>query len=113
MLMTRLRGELWHKLREEDFSPVEGIEECSTALVSLIKSMMRKNPSQRPSATIIFNHPVISRARTRMLQVLDELHQVGDTRPEDLFRASPLAGTDERFLNEILEDDYMPMECDF
>lgn len=110
--MIPYRGELWHKLREEDFSPVEGVEECSSALISLIASMMRKNASQRPSANNIFHHPVISRARTRMQQALDELHQLG-ARPEDLFRASPLAGTNEGFLDEILGRDSEAMDCDF
>ena len=72
---------------------------------------MRKNPSQRPSADAIFNYPVIARARTRMEQSLDELRRLGDSRPETLFKASPRAGTDERFLDEILGTESMAMDC--
>lgn len=35
------RGELWHLLRE-DLSPVEGLKDCSEALVGLIRSMSVK-----------------------------------------------------------------------
>ena len=64
--------------------------------------MMRKDPSARPSAEEIHSHAVITRARTRMETVLNELRDQGETRTEMLFKCSPLAGVDEAFLSEIL-----------
>lgn len=101
-IVVPAQGELWHKLREEDFSPVDGLEECSHTLIQLITSMMRKKPSARPSAEEIYSHAVITRARLRMEIPLNELHEQGETRSEILFKYSPLAGVDETFLSEIL-----------
>ena len=110
-IVVPAQGDLWHKLRDEDFSPVEAVEECSTALMQLIGSMMRKDPVRRPSAKAIYGHPVITRARTRMEHAIEELRMAGDVRPEVLFKASPLASTDESFLDEILGSECMAMDC--
>lgn len=110
-IVVPAQGELWHKLREEDFSPIEAIEECSTNLIQLIGSMMRKNASQRPTAKAIYSHPVITRARARMDKALNKIRASGDIRAETLFKASPLAGADESFLNDILGLDSMAMDC--
>lgn len=99
------RGELWHLLREEDLSPVEGLNECSEALVQLIRSMMRKDPAARPDIDSIYAHPVVARTRARMEQALGELQVQGDLRPEVLFKASPLASVDAAFLQDILGPD--------
>jgi mitosis inhibitor protein kinase SWE1 len=97
------RGELWHRLREEDFSPIDGFEdECSGVLVGLIKSMMRKNPAERPTAGDIYEHYVITNVRRKMEAALAELADAGDVGPEALFKVSPLAGADAGFLSDIL-----------
>ena len=102
------RGELWHRLREEDFSPIDGFEEeCSGPLVRLIKDMMRKNPGERPTAGEIYGHAVVSRARARMEIALAEVRATGDDRTEALFKASPLASVDDSFLRGILGEDEM------
>ncbi|KAH8119125.1 hypothetical protein DFH11DRAFT_1539989 [Phellopilus nigrolimitatus] len=104
-IVVPAQGELWHKLREEDFSPVEGLDECSGALLQLITGMMRKDPAARPSADGVYTHTVVTRARERMEQALDVLRAQGDTRPEVLFKASPLAAVDADFLFDILGTD--------
>lgn len=115
LTVTLHRGDPWHRLREQDFSQVEGFIECSSVLQQLIASMMSKDPASRPSADDIYSHRVVSRARLRMETLLDELRGYGESRPEVLFRASPLAGVDEFFLPDILEvnadADVMGMDC--
>lgn len=96
------RGELWHLLREEDLTPVEGLADLSEPLVALIQSMMRKDPARRPDINSICSHPVVSRARARMEETLEELRAQGESRPEILFKASPLASVDVTFLQDIL-----------
>lgn len=97
------RGELWHKLREEDFGPVEGFEEeCSGQLIGLIKSMMRKDPARRPDIEAIWGHPVVARARGKMEEVLAGVRAGGESSAEALFQASPLAGVEACFLSDIL-----------
>ena len=116
ILMSILcRGDSWHRLREQDFSQVEGFTECSTALQTLIASMMSKDPASRPSADDIYSHVVITRARSRMDALLEELRACGESSPEVLFKASPLAAVDESFLSDILgantDIDAMNMDC--
>ncbi|KAI5123074.1 hypothetical protein M0805_000508 [Coniferiporia weirii] len=101
-IVVPAQGELWHKLREEDFSPVDGLGECSSTLVQLITSMLRKNPAARPDAESVYTHPVITRTRSRMEQALNVLRAHEETRPESLFKASPLAGVEASFLADIL-----------
>ncbi|EJD02900.1 uncharacterized protein FOMMEDRAFT_20109 [Fomitiporia mediterranea MF3/22] len=107
------QGDSWHRLREQDFSQVEGFTECSDALQFLISSMMSKDPSARPSANDIYAHPVVFRARARMEALHDDLREQGESRPEILFRASPLASVDDSFLPDILGEDVVDaMEVD-
>ncbi|THH09118.1 hypothetical protein EW145_g2227 [Phellinidium pouzarii] len=101
-IVVPTQGELWHKLREEDFSPVDGFDECSNMLVQLITSMLRKDPGARPSAESVYAHPVVTRARARMEEALVALRADGETRPEVLFKISPLSGVDASFLTDIL-----------
>jgi len=102
-IVVPAQGELWHRLREEDFSPVESFEEeCSCQLVHLIKRMMSKDPERRPAAETIYSHPVVTRARARMDLALETLKAQGD---EVLFKASPLAGVEDGFLRDILGHD--------
>jgi mitosis inhibitor protein kinase SWE1 len=73
---------------------------------------MRKNPSTRPSADSIYHHPVICRARLRMEDAVAELFRMGETRPESLFKASPLASADDAFLADVLGTEAaMTMDC--
>jgi len=102
-IVVPAQGDLWHKLREEDFSPVDEFEEeCSDELVQLIKAMMRKDPSRRPSARAVHEHRVVAKARAKMAAGLAALRTVRDERAESLFRFSPLAGVEEGFLEDIL-----------
>ncbi|OCB88390.1 hypothetical protein A7U60_g4431 [Sanghuangporus baumii] len=109
------QGDPWHRLREQDFSQVEGFTDCSAALQHLIMWMMSKDPSARPTAAEIYSHPVISRAREQMDTLLDVLRAQEGSQPEVLFKASPLASVDDSFLSDILVDhapvDAMKMDC--
>ena len=98
------RGELWHRLREEDFTGVEGFEEeCSAELVQLIKSMMRKDASRRPSAGVVYGHRSVARARAKMEEGIRRvLRMGGERRTEMLFKYSPLGGVEEGFLEDVL-----------
>ncbi|TDL25934.1 hypothetical protein BD410DRAFT_783928 [Rickenella mellea] len=111
-IVVPTQGELWHKLRDEDFAPVDGFEEeCSGVLVGVIKSMMKKDPGQRPDVEVIWGHPVVSRARARMEERLEAVRRIGDVKAETLFKASPLAGEASRFLDDILDAGAVGMDC--
>lgn len=110
------RGDQWHKLREHDFSLVDGFAECSGSLQQLIANMMNKDPLARPTAENVYEHDVVARARVYMDSLLGELRAQGETRPEILFKASPLAGVDDSFLSDILgvytDAGSIAMDCD-
>lgn len=76
----------------------------------LVKSMMRKDARERPTAKEIWAHRVVANARRKMERALAEVRAQGDERPETLFKVSPLAGVDAGFLGDILgcEED---MDC--
>ena len=78
-------------------------------------SMMSKDSAARPTAEEIFSHEVVSRARAHMEMMLNSLRDQGESRPEILFKASPLASVDDTFLSDILGDnaksDMMEMDC--
>ena len=80
------------------------LDDCSEVLVQLIQSMMSKEPSRRPSADMVFAHPVVNRARTKMEETEARLREEAGTEPtaEVLFKASPLAGVEAGFLEDIL-----------
>ncbi|KAL5523712.1 hypothetical protein ACEPAG_7885 [Sanghuangporus baumii] len=109
------QGDPWHRVREQDFSQVEGFTDCSAVLQHLIMWMMSKDPSARPTAAEICSHPVISRAQEHMNALLDVLREEEGSQPEILFKASPLASMDDSFLSDILGDharmDTMKMDC--
>lgn len=103
-IVVPAQGELWHKLREEDFSAVGDLDDCSEVMAQLIMSMMSKDPSRRPSAEVVHTHPVINRARAKMVEAETRLREEAGTEPtpDVLFKASPLAGVEAGFLEDIL-----------
>jgi mitosis inhibitor protein kinase SWE1 len=99
------QGEPWHRLRQEDFSQVE-LDGFSPELVDLFLACMRADPAQRPSAADVAAHPVVARARLAMEVQERTIVATGGNR----FDASPLAGTPEGFLDEILGRAMSPLE---
>ncbi|KAH6914326.1 other/WEE protein kinase [Coprinopsis sp. MPI-PUGE-AT-0042] len=93
------QGDSWHRLRREDLSEVKW--EGSNELLELIKQTMRTDPAQRVSAQDVYNHPVVTRARRRMQVAYERAKADGTT----VFAASPLAGVNVGFLEEILGDE--------
>ncbi|KAJ3989925.1 hypothetical protein F5890DRAFT_975731 [Lentinula detonsa] len=91
------QGEAWHRLRQEDFSQVD--LQDSPELFRLVQQMMRTNPSLRVGIHGVYNHPVVSRARSQMEQAYDTAKRAGTS----LFTASPLASVSEDFLPAILK----------
>lgn len=84
---------------------MDGFEdECSTPLVQLIKSMMCQDPSRRLDAEAVYSHTVVARARAKMESALERMRSRGEALPETLFKASPLAGVEASFLDDILSD---------
>lgn len=98
------QGEGWHRLRQEDFSQVD-LSGLSAELIGLIKSMMRMDPGKRVDVEMVYDHPVVARARTAMARG----HAEALARGESTFVASPLAGAREGFLEEILLGEAMDM----
>lgn len=78
--------------------------------------MMNKDPLARPTAENVYKHDVVARARVYMDSLLGELRAQGETRPDILFKASPLAGVDDSFLSDILgvyaDAGTIAMDCD-
>ena len=91
-MLTGIRGEPWHRLRQEDFEQVD--LDSSPELFELIKNMMRTNPRERVSAEAVSEHAVVKRARAAMERVRGDAGAV--------FSASPLASVRDGFLDEIL-----------
>ncbi|KAF8210427.1 kinase-like domain-containing protein [Mycena galopus ATCC 62051] len=59
------QGEAWLRLRREDYSQVEGVDEMPE-LFGLIQQMMRTDPETRVGVEEICGHPVVARAREWM-----------------------------------------------
>ncbi|PFH50883.1 hypothetical protein AMATHDRAFT_60204 [Amanita thiersii Skay4041] len=89
------QGEAWHRLRQEDFSQVD--LDDSPELLDLIKQLMRTDPVQRMSAQDVFDHGIVSRARSIMERTYDLAKKNGT----GVFAASPLASVPDGFLAEI------------
>lgn len=87
------RGEAWHRLRNEDFSQVD-FSDLSDDFVSLLKSMMRSDPSLRVDADMVAAHPVLVQVRDLMEALRN---RIGSG-----FQASALAGAPDGWLEEIL-----------
>ncbi|KAI6110576.1 hypothetical protein EDD16DRAFT_1610607 [Pisolithus croceorrhizus] len=98
------QGEGWHRLRQEDFSQID-LSGLSAELTELIRSMMRMDPGKRVDVQMVYDHPVVARARTAMERARSEALARG----ESTFAASPLAGVGEGFLDEILMGEAMDM----
>lgn len=96
------QGDGWHRLRQEDFSQVD-LSGLSAELIELIRSMMRMDPGKRVEVQMVYDHPVVARARTAM----ERAHAEALGRGESTFSASPLASVEEGFLREILVGDAM------
>ncbi|KAJ7594330.1 hypothetical protein C8J56DRAFT_926490 [Mycena floridula] len=90
------QGEAWHRLREEDYSQVD--LDQSPELLELIQQLMRKEPSHRPGIHMVYQHPVVGRARASMQRTFAAAQRDGSP----VFTASPLAGVNYGFLEEIL-----------
>ena len=95
-LLIMSRGEAWQRLRREDFSQVDLDE--SPELVSLIKEMMRTDPSHRMSAEDVCLHGVVARTREKMEEMYEDAKRSG----ESVFVASPLASVPGGFLEDVL-----------
>ncbi|KAI6045987.1 hypothetical protein EDC04DRAFT_2888163 [Pisolithus marmoratus] len=91
------QGEGWHRLRQEDLSQVD-LSGLSAELIELIKSMIRVDPGNRADVQMVYDHPVVARARTAMERAHAEALATG----ESTFVASPLASVRAGFLEEIL-----------
>jgi len=90
------QGEAWQRLRREDFSQVDLDE--SPELVSIIREMMRTDPSHRMSAEGVCDHPAVARTREKMEEVYEDAKRNGT----NVFVASPLASVPRGFLEDIL-----------
>jgi mitosis inhibitor protein kinase SWE1 len=90
------QGEPWQRLRREDLSQVE--LDVSPELASLIRATLRADPAARASARDVCAHPVVARARRAM----DAQAQAAAAAGRSPFEASPLAGVQDGFLEEIL-----------
>ena len=54
-------GGAWQALRSDDFSVID-LSQLSPALVDLITTLMRSDPSLRPTIQDICDHPIVVRA---------------------------------------------------
>ncbi|KAF5370775.1 hypothetical protein D9758_001951 [Tetrapyrgos nigripes] len=91
------QGEAWHRLRREDFSQVD--LQTSPELLRLMQHMMRRDPTLRVDIQVVYEHPVVARARTKM----EELYSAARAAGSSVFAASPLASVAEGFLEDILD----------
>lgn len=91
-----LRGESWHRLRQEDFSQVDW--QGSEQLLELVQAMMRTDPERRPTVKEVCAHGVVARARGEMEVLYERAKREGSS----VFAASPLASVPEGFLGRIL-----------
>lgn len=96
------QGDGWHRLRQEDFSQID-LSSLSAELIELIRSMMRMDPGKRVDVEMVYDHPVVARARTAM----ERAHAEALARGKSTFAASPLARVEEGFLHEILVGEAM------
>ncbi|PPQ66309.1 hypothetical protein CVT24_007306 [Panaeolus cyanescens] len=83
------QGEGWHRLRNEDFSQVD-LSENSEELVDLIRGMMRTDPKDRMTMNEVYSHPVVSRARLKVLEAIFKK----DTKPNASLRTELAAQLD-------------------
>lgn len=95
-------GNEWHMLRNDNFSAVDfapsGFQPRSAELVDLITGLMRSKQAFRLTSQQVYNHPVVSRARTAMSDKL--AHAMSNDLP--VFSASPLGGEPEMYLTNVL-----------
>ncbi|CAE6482869.1 unnamed protein product [Rhizoctonia solani] len=93
-------GEPWHKLRSDDLSDVE-LDGFSPELVDYIATMMRRDPSRRPTMQDACAHGCIARTHTLMTRAIENAKKPG-AGPTDVFRASPFGSEAPAFLEEVL-----------
>ena len=94
-----VRGEAWHRLRNEDFSQVD-LEDYSESLVELIHQTMKRDPAQRLTISEVWSLRAVVRTREKMETMRKELSAQG----KSSWGASPLASVSEGFLDEILDN---------
>jgi len=71
----------------------------SPELLSLIRAMMRTEPTHRLKVEEVWGHPVVARARRKM----EEMYSMAMKNGSPVFAASPLASVSAGFLEEILD----------
>ncbi|KAG9018623.1 hypothetical protein FRB90_011109 [Tulasnella sp. 427] len=89
-------GEMWHALRNDDFSAV-CLDGFSFVLVNTIRSMMASDYTTRPSIETIISMDPVLHARAAMKRT--RLDRVGSRK---MFKASAFAAEGPGFLTEIL-----------